>query len=91
MKIGMDTMQKSFPTGSRVAHPLAAKLSSSATVRHPIDLGLNIAAFLGGFYRLLVDLVSDFLAPVRFAFQTHAEVRQDEGYSARDIGPELGD
>lgn len=65
-------MQKSFPTGSRIAHPLAAKLSSSTAIRHPIDLGLNIAAFLGGFYRLLIDLVADFLAPVRLPLEANA-------------------
>ena len=78
MKIGTDTMQNSAPIGSFVAHPAAPKLSSSSAVIHPIDLGLNILDFLGCFYRLLVDLVADFLSTVRLPLKAHAEVRQDD-------------
>ncbi|MFY2995851.1 hypothetical protein ACOTH8_21250 [Achromobacter xylosoxidans] len=69
----MDTMQNSAPAGSFVAHPVAIKLSVSSAVIHAIDFGLNISGFLGGLYRLLVDLGLDFLPTVGLALEADSE------------------
>jgi hypothetical protein len=90
MKIGIDTTQNSTPTGSFVAHPLAIKLSVSSAVIHPIDLSLNISGFLGGLYRLLVDLGLHFLATVGLTLEANPKGAQDESRSHSQSGPVLG-